>query len=336
MVQDGPQSICAEPQDRVCFSDSLDRSVTESLNEDVYEGVEKKLILKYSGVQHFSIRKTIKENIWKKVVESVDAKILSVIRNDYIDAYLLSESSLFVLNDRIFLKTCGKTRIFNSVEVIVSNIAREIPEINLEEVIYSRPTFMFPEHQFDGYDKGFENEVEFLRTVTMKATDKAWDSSLHTGDGVIFHSCTLSRHSESPKHLNVKGVAESVVCKQVNQTMDLALFNVDALKMKYFFGQKGNVLQDSCLREFLPTDSPSLKIDDYNFEPCGYSLNAIDDEFFWCIHITPEAQYSYVSFETNHPSASYIYQKLQDFYSPDRAVVLWTVENRDDRFIISE
>jgi len=203
--------------------------------------------------------------------------------------------------------------------------------------MYSRPTFRFPEHQLNGYNKGFWNEVELLRTDTMKATGKPWDSNVHTtGDGLIFYSCTLSRRSESPKHSGEKRVAECVVYKQVNQTMDLALFNVDPLKMKCFFGQQDNVLEDSCLRGFLPTDSPSLKIDDYSFEPCGYSLNAIDDEFFWCIHITPEAQYSYVSFETNHPSASYIYQNLQDFYSPDRAVVLWTIDNRDDRFIISE
>jgi len=127
-----------------------------------------------------------------------------------------------------------------------------------------------------------------------------------------------------------------VVYKEVNQTMDLALFNVDPLKMKCFFGQQENALEDSCLRGFLPKDSPSLKIDDYSFEPCGYSLNALDDEFFWYIHITPEAQYSYLSFETNHPSASDTYQKLKDFYTPERAVVLWTNGTRDECFIITE
>jgi len=321
--------------DQVGFSDSSDGSGTESLlKEDVYEGVEKKLILQFSGARHVSIRKTIKEKIWRKVVEAVDAEVLSIMRNDYIDAYLLSESSLFVFNDRVCLKTCGTTRIFNSVEIIVSHIAKEIPEVNLERVMYSRPTYRFPRRQLDGYDKGFENEVELLNAVTMKATGRSWESSIHTkGDGITFHSCTLF---ESPKHSDAQGVAQRSVCKKVIQNMDLALFNLEPSKMKYFFGQQRNVLEESCLRSFFPTDSPGLKIDDYNFEPCGYSLNALDEEYFWCIHITPELRYSYLSFETNHPSASDTYQKLKDFFAPQRFVVLWTNGNRDECYTIKD
>jgi len=332
--------VFAQSQDRdqLGFSDSADGSVTENLvNEDIYDGVEKKLILKYSGASHVSIRKRIKDGIWSKVVKAADAQVLSVIRNEYVDAYLLSESSLFVFNDQVYLKTCGKTRIFNSVEVIVSHIARDIPEINLERIMYSRPTYRFPEHQLDGYGTGFENEVELLRALTMKATGRSWESSVHTtGEGIIFHSCTLFHHSESPKHMDVHGLGETAVCKQVNQNMDLAMFNVDPSKMKHFFGPQGNALEDSGLRGFLPMDSPGLMIDDHMFQPCGYSLNAIDMEFFWCIHITPEAQYSYVSFETNHPSASEIYHKLKEFYAPQKAVVLWTDENWNHCYTINE
>jgi len=313
-------------------SESGETTFTESLQEDdVYEGVEKKLILKWSGARNVSIRKMTKEKLWRKVVEAVDAEVLSVMRNDHVDAYLLSESSLFVFKDRVCLKTCGTTRIFNAVEVIVSHIAEEIPEIELTVVMYSRPTYRFPERQLKGYGQGFQKEVELLRAVTVKATTRSWESTIHTsGKGITFHSSSLYLHGKPVEPRIVEGLVQSWENHQENLNMDLAMFNLNQSKLKHFFGQQGNVLENSGLRGFLPAKSPGLQIDDYNFEPCGYSLNALDGEYFWCIHITPEVQYSYLSFETNHPSASDKYQKLKDFYAPERAIALWTDEKLDD------
>ena len=38
-------------------------------------------------------------------------------------------------------------------------------------------------------------------------------------------------------------------------------------------------------------------IDDFVFEPCGYSMNGCDGEGFSTIHITPEEAFSYASLE---------------------------------------
>ena len=38
-------------------------------------------------------------------------------------------------------------------------------------------------------------------------------------------------------------------------------------------------------------------IDDYVFEPCGYSMNAVDGAAFTTIHVTPEEGFSYASVE---------------------------------------
>ncbi len=42
---------------------------------------------------------------------------------------------------------------------------------------------------------------------------------------------------------------------------------------------------------------PGMTIDDYVFEPCGYSMNGIRGGGFMTIHITPEAGFSYASVE---------------------------------------
>jgi len=307
-------------------SESEERTVTESLHEEnVYEGVEKKLILMYTGAGNVSIQKAIKEEVWNKVVEAVDAKVLSIVRGDHVDAYLLSESSLFVFKDRIFLKTCGTTRIFNAVEVIVTHLSEEMPGINLTRVAFSRPTYSFPNRQLRGYGKGFEEEVELLRSITMKATARSWESTIHsTGEGLMFHSSSLFLSGIQAKPMPIEGRAGNNECRKENISMDLAMFNLDQSKMKDFFGQ-AIVLENLFVRGFLPTDS-GLQVDEYHFDPCGYSLNAIVGEYYWSIHVTPEAQFSYISFETNHPSALDVYQKLQDFYLPERAIVLWADE----------
>jgi len=318
-------------------SESEERTVTESLHEEnVYEGVEKKLILMYTGAGNVSIQKAIKEEVWNKVVEAVDAKVLSVVRGDHVDAYLLSESSLFVFKDRIFMKTCGTTRIFNAVEVIVSHLSEEMPGINLTRVAYSRPTYRFPNRQLRGYGKGFEEEVELLRSVTMKATARSWESAIHTtGEGIMFHSSSLFLSGITAKPMLLEGRAGNNECKKENISMDLAMFNLDQSKMEDFFGQQAIVLENLFVRGFLPMDSPGLQIDEHHFDPCGYSLNAIDGDYYWSIHVTPEAQYSYISFETNHPSAMDVYQKLQDFYLPKTAIVLWADEEGSPAYIMN-
>ena len=43
-------------------------------------------------------------------------------------------------------------------------------------------------------------------------------------------------------------------------------------------------------------------VDDWAFEPCGYSMNASHEHYYYTIHITPEFAFSYASFETNDPA----------------------------------
>lgn len=44
---------------------------------------------------------------------------------------------------------------------------------------------------------------------------------------------------------------------------------------------------------------PGATLDSFLFSPCGYSSNAVQGDRYATIHVTPEPDYSYASFETN-------------------------------------
>ena len=110
-----------------------------------FEGAEKKLeIILNSPI------KGLKENInnrWDKVIKACDAIILSKIENNDMAAYLLSESSLFVWNDRILIITCGKTTLTKSIKKILSFLDKE----KIALIFYERKNFLFPGEQPDNF-----------------------------------------------------------------------------------------------------------------------------------------------------------------------------------------
>ena len=85
--------------------------------------------------------------VWKEMLDIVKCQVLSTIENRHINSYLLSESSMFVFDYRLTLKTCGTTRLLLAVEKILE-IARECCQLTeIEAIFYSRKSFLFPELQ---------------------------------------------------------------------------------------------------------------------------------------------------------------------------------------------
>ena len=71
--------------------------------------------------------------------------IVSRTSNAHFDAYVLSESSLFVYADRLVLKTCGTTRLLDAVPALLG-LAGGL-SLEARRCKYSRASFLFPEHQ---------------------------------------------------------------------------------------------------------------------------------------------------------------------------------------------
>ena len=81
------------------------------------------------------------------ILDLVNCKILSSTRSRDLDSYVLSESSLFVSQRRILLKTCGTTTLLEAVQPIIEAANNVCGFDAIEDVFYSRKKFMRPELQ---------------------------------------------------------------------------------------------------------------------------------------------------------------------------------------------
>ena len=90
---------------------SPETSDTETICADVFEGPEKKLEVYFSRGDDNSGLRRFQHDVWSDMLADAACTILHQESNKDFDAYLLSESSMFVYPDRLILKTCGTTTL---------------------------------------------------------------------------------------------------------------------------------------------------------------------------------------------------------------------------------
>jgi S-adenosylmethionine decarboxylase len=118
--------------------------------------------------------KAVPADTWVPILDMVNCKVLSVLESDNMDAYLLSESSMFVFPHKIILKTCGTTTLLLGLQRMLHIAAKHgFPYHNANSpddiqaaatpyrVFYSRKNFLFPEKQ-QGPHRSWKQEVKYL------------------------------------------------------------------------------------------------------------------------------------------------------------------------------
>lgn len=160
-------------------SSYVDHPLLASLDSTfAFEGPEKLLEIWFwpapecipSGITREGL-KAVPLDTWKNILDLVNCKVLSMKSTPALDAYLLSESSLFVFPHKMILKTCGTTttlacldEIFQAVRdvcVIKPEAISSLVSTNVHRIFYSRRCFMFPEKQIHVH-KDWKHEVALL------------------------------------------------------------------------------------------------------------------------------------------------------------------------------
>jgi S-adenosylmethionine decarboxylase len=247
-----------------------------------FEGAEKKFELLLSN-DHQSLR-NLSAGFWERVVRAAGADIIARTSSPSCDAYLLSESSLFVSDRRAVMITCGTTNLVAGVEALLDGI----PDSRVQSLIYERKNENFPDLQ----PSRFEEDVDALSRILP-------GTALRFGDPLGHHLSLF--------HLNREFVPDDG-----DITIELLMYGLDP-DIRESFSRTPEASEDrTLLLAGMDGILPGFETDDYFFDPVGYSLNGVRDDYYYTVHVTPEEPGSYTSIETNYPLHG---QAIQDLIS---------------------
>ena len=235
-----------------------------------FEGPEKKLEVVVTP--DFPSLRALGDEAWRTVVESAGAKVLSVLRTEHADAYLLSESSLFVFDDWFVLITCGRTTLVDAVPEIL----RLIPEASIAFLVYERKSEQFPEHQ----STTFRDDARRL-------------GSMIPGEALRFGG-------EHGRHMDMFHTPRPYSPEKNDPTLEVLMHVIDERVAEQFKVTRAPEAGSLAISSGIASVLPGFTTSEHVFNPPGYSLNAVNGEEYYAFHVTPQDRGSYVSFETNH------------------------------------
>lgn len=308
----------------------IDHQLAANLDStEAFEGPEKLLEIWFypdaAEIPEFKgNRKTLRDievAKWVEVLKLVKCEVLSVRSTAVMDAFLLSESSLFVYDHRITLKTCGTTTTLLCLQLLFDIIKSELGwdvckriestgKYYPYKVFYSRRCFMFPLKQ-RSIHKNWSNEIDYLNTFFCHG-----------------RSYLVGRNDES-NHWNLyvtetnKSMAQTTKSEDPDETLEILMTGLDHERAKQFICQRDlndqhitqdseddeghrlgfNITKETKLDNVYENNTEAaFHHDAFAFTPCGYSSNMmLDEKYYYTLHVTPEKGWSYASFESNVP-----------------------------------
>jgi len=366
-----------------------------------FEGVEKLLEVwftrKDGALHHCDLRKVPRDK-WESMLKIVRCEIISMTRNDTIDAYVLSESSMFVSKRRIILKTCGSTTPLLCLKSLLYLVRRYAGFDEVQDLFYSRKNYKRPELQQEPH-RTFADEATLLDSMfhdgaayclgavnrdcwylytlnpyaspaghslsSLLANSVDFDDGFGASDGEenTSDSCSsdggledgsdgadssddslglvryetdiragLNLSAGLNKRNTVQRYPNGLGCggrgplhsTEADQTLEIMMSELDPEVMKIFTKKCSSTATEATQNSGIDNILPNVTIDDYLFDPCGYSMNGIlKNGEYMTIHITPEAEFSYVSFESNIPQSSYmdVIIRVLETFRPGKFIV---------------
>jgi S-adenosylmethionine decarboxylase proenzyme len=275
---------------------------------EFFEGVEKRVEIRFSlgtnspdgGLCSF------KRAVWDELCALCRCEIIHHTTLPGFKSFVLSESSLFVFPDMIMIKTCGTTIPLNGVDYIVREAGRF--GISAIDMLYSRADFLMPALQEFPHNS-LRNELEFLERMTVDDRVVPGKSSIlgdPSGRHWLIHRKSFTHQCDAPDSIDTpehrQGFSEGPKI-----SVDIIMTGIDREVCKGFYqsldrsDEENQNFMANLIKPILPE---FLNIEGKCYDPCGYSANGHEplgsnpDRFF-TVHVTPEEDFSYASFEAS-------------------------------------
>jgi len=277
------------------------------------------------------------------ICKAARCTIMSQMSNNYCDAYVLSESSLFVYSSKLIMKTCGTTTLLRCIGAILS-YADEMG-MELTWLGYSRKNLFFPTAQ-QWPHSSFGDETKYLDThpkLQNRLKGVGYILGPLTGDHWFVYVANhepnvedpVALPSPAPLEVRNRSPSEPIPCirgssallpspvisaalgvvplsistyvpKNNDRTINLMMFDMaPEVAAQFYLANTPGGGKEMTSISGISSLCPGATIDETHFAPCGYSMNGIAHDAYYTIHVTPEPECSYVSFETNAILTSY-------------------------------
>lgn len=321
--------------------------------EIYFEGPEKKLEVFFTvppqqptGFREFA------PSVWSDVLADAHCSILHSVGNDYFDAYLLSESSLFVYPHKLILKTCGTTTlllVLPKLLALASRLGAGLSHVHYSHFRLAAPQLQhFPHTSFAQEEAAVASLLRgHIGPVHAKVVlggpepepapqdDSPASPKASTAAGMPptrWYALCAEGNATSPPApepptpsppplvdgatpaeraaLAAEAAATAAEATAETAVIEIAMEGLAPEVCSVFVEARHAPLAGRALAAAMTRASgvgglvPHAHVDDWAFEPCGYSMNALAGPYYYTVHVTPEIGFSYASFETNDPSYS--------------------------------
>lgn len=238
---------------------------------------------------------------------------------------------MFVSKRRWILKTCGTTTPLQCLEPLLKMAGRIAGYTEVEELFYSRKNFKRPELQVTPH-RGFDEEVAlldsyfdggrayclgavnkdcwFLYTLSRRGTEchlQRRIDALMNGDELLLGGEGSSSSSSDEEETfgeqlqkrsqdlsRDKDIMVGGFSTDPDQTIEILMTELNPEVMAIFTKDVCVSGQEATEKSGINKILPGMKIDDYQFDPCGYSMNGIAKNVSWialfcvCVCLTLE------------------------------------------------
>jgi S-adenosylmethionine decarboxylase len=202
--------------------------------------------------------KAVSGETWKGMLDLVHCQVLSVVESEHVDAYLLSESSMFVFPHKVVLKTCGTTTLLLGLARLleIAAIDAGFPHVAAQpacglpaaatpyRVFYSRKNYLNPGKQ-RGPHRSWRDEVQYLDNrfqggsayMIGKMNGEHWylyitgpDTSLTPPDSPD-REITETKFLSHPQRL----LPEQMTDEEEDETLEVLMTDLDEKNARQFY-----------------------------------------------------------------------------------------------------